>query len=85
MRKIHNAKNSGFTYATTDILSAINTQAKHTPVLHVDMGKGIHYPNAEMVDWAKSLDPLAVPVFHRFHRQVECPSALGLSLSPLAS
>lgn len=86
MRKHHNVKTSGFTYHKVDILSAVNAESRTAqPVQHIALGKGVHHVDKDMIDWAKSLDPLSVPVFHRFRRQVECPSALGLALSPLAS
>jgi hypothetical protein len=79
MRKQHNVKSIGFTYAKTDILSALNSVTVRAlpPVQHITLAYGVHEATPEMVDWARSINPLAVPVFHRSRRQVEMPTPFG--------
>lgn len=87
MRKQHNVKSTGFQFQQTDILSAINSVAVRAlpPVQHISLAYGVVVPTPEMVDWARSINPLAVPVFHRSRRQVEMPTPFGVGKDWLAS
>ena len=81
MRKQHNLKSAtGFTYTTPATLLSVTDEVvtrKLPPVAHVDVR-----PNAvigtELVSMVRDITG-ATPVFHRWHRITELPTALGVA------
>jgi hypothetical protein len=86
MRKQHNVKPTGFTYTTPATLLEITEQGVTRvppPVAHVDVR-----PNAvigrDLIDMVRDITG-ATPVFHRWHRITELPTALGINGDRFAS
>jgi len=86
MRKQHNLKSAtGFTYTSATLLEITEQGVTRVPppVAHVDVR-----PNAvigtELVSMVRDITG-ATPVFHRWQRRTEVPTALGINGERFAS